>query len=53
LAHRTQARTIQEIERQTLYDVTRQAIIEAISFTRRHPRTGCFRGFGPWPRGTL
>lgn len=27
---RTQARTIREIERQTLYDVTREAIVEAI-----------------------
>jgi hypothetical protein len=27
---RTQARTIQQIERQTLYDVTREAIVEAI-----------------------
>ena len=38
LRDRTQARTIQEIERQTLYDVTREAIVEAIfRYPTPHP----------------
>lgn len=43
---RTQARTIQEIERQTLYDVTREAIIEAIFL---YPTPPPYRLF-PWFR---
>jgi DNA-directed RNA polymerase specialized sigma24 family protein len=43
---RTQARTIQEIERQTLYDVTREAIIEAIFLYPTPPPDKLF----PWFR---
>ncbi len=43
---RTQARTIQEIERQTLYDVTREAVVEAIF---RYPTPSPDRLF-PWFR---
>jgi DNA-directed RNA polymerase specialized sigma24 family protein len=43
---RTQARTIQEIERQTLFDVTREAIVEAIF---RYPTPAPEKLF-PWFR---
>ena len=42
---RTQARTIREIERQTLYDVTREAVVEAIF---RYPAAA--RMLFPWFR---
>ncbi len=43
---RTQARTIQEIERQTLYDVTREALVEAIFLYPTPPPDKLF----PWFR---
>jgi DNA-directed RNA polymerase specialized sigma24 family protein len=43
---RTQARTIREIERQTLYDVTREAILEAIFLYPTPPPEKLF----PWFR---
>jgi hypothetical protein len=43
---RTQARTIREIERQTLYDVTREAIVEAIFLYPTPPPARLF----PWFR---
>lgn len=43
---RTQARTIQEIERQTLYDVTREAIVQAIFLYPTPPPDMLF----PWFR---
>jgi DNA-directed RNA polymerase specialized sigma24 family protein len=46
---RTQARTIREIERQTLYDVTREAVIEAIF---RYPAEGA-RMLFPWFRAVV
>lgn len=46
LRDRTQARTIQEIERQTLYDVTREAIVEAIFLYPTPPPDMLF----PWFR---
>lgn len=46
---RTQARMIREIERQTLYDVTREAVIEAIF---RYPAEGARRLF-PWFRAVV
>lgn len=46
---RTQARTIQEIERQTLYDVTREAVVEAIF---RYPTPTPDRLF-PWFRAIV
>jgi hypothetical protein len=52
LRDRTQARTIQEIERQTLYDAPARRSSRRSSAIPPRIRTCCSRGFGPSSRGT-